>query len=146
MKQKWPIIVAVAVVACLVAGALAVAVILFHLPGYPAPNEVRPWVEERSDINEIQKWAIKELVNVPAGATYKQLDPADHHLPECVRALDPQYVFITGGSAKDSHIVIAWGSGHGHWGLYVGRPSFRSTDTHSAISRWRDGVYTFTGD
>ena len=60
-------------------------------------------------------------------------------VPAVVRRLHPEIIWVfRTGKYGEGHVVLLWGSGFGHWGVAVGRPTYRAGPNSS---RWADGVY-----
>jgi len=102
----------------------------------------------KSSVNpdELQSWATnliaKTPVSSPGGVEEKDV-------PNYVRAIykddPPEFVEIQHGDGG-SYVQIAYGSGFGHWGLYVGFTNLEmKSDENFYVVQWKPGIFFWNG-
>lgn len=128
--------------------ALLLAVASGCEPGY-VKNTARFADRVKSVVNpdELQAWATNRIgqTRVAVGTTgdIKQAD-----IPQALRGLYefPPDADISAPEGSTPYVTIWYGSGHGHWGLYVGDPTLvkSSSQTHYIVP-WKAGIYFWNG-
>lgn len=108
---------------------------------------VRLRVSQGGGVDALQTWAV-QILDTPEGE--RPLNEMDHiredALPPDIRALGPRSVYVSGGRGgpDEEHVAIIWGGGFHHWGIFVGRPTFRTrSDEHQQVFCWREGIYGY---
>jgi hypothetical protein len=69
-------------------------------------------------------------------------------IPPCLANGGVRYSFVTiaGSKPEDRHLGLICGGGFGHWGLYIGAPSFRLSSKPTGVRQMWDGVYAFRSE
>jgi hypothetical protein len=118
-------------------------------PGYVKKTE-RFATRVKSVVNpdELQAWATNLIAGTTIADRRTPVDIKDADVPKFVRAIyedSPPDVEVVGGDS-DSYVEIWFGSGFGHWGLYVGNPSLvlQTSETHYIV-KWKPGIYFWSG-
>lgn len=97
----------------------------------------------KSTVNpdELQAWATNLLdsTNSKTGIIpAKDLPPFLHKIYND----DPEFGCVNGSGGSNEFVSITFGGGFGHWGLFVGRPSFKRESLGDVfLMKWRPGVY-----
>jgi hypothetical protein len=105
-------------------------------------------VKQAVNPDELQQWATNCIASTKqSGDT--ELDP--RKAPGYIKKIyndDPEMVWVhKGSSVQDSYIEITYGSGFGHWGLFIGDPSFTLKGAKNLyVVQWKSGIYFFDGD
>jgi hypothetical protein len=97
-------------------------------------------VKSRATSAALQEWAAAVLLAYRNAAVLDDLPDAD--VPPFVRELDPPTaprVLIV----PDSHVMLDWGGGWGHWGLAVGPPNYKSEAELLFTIEWVPGIFAY---
>ncbi len=98
--------------------------------------------------DELQAWATnliaKSSVTNGGSADVKQED-----IPSYVRGIytndPPEFVEVITSDAG-SYVLVAYGGGFGHWGLYVGYPTLvEKSSQNFYVVQWKPGIYFWNG-
>jgi hypothetical protein len=136
MSKLWPIL---AVIAVLAVGCGS---------GYVKQTEkFAKRVKSVVSPDELQAWATNLITKTPVvGRQTVDIKKAD--IPEYIRAIYNEYpedVEIVGSDAG-TYVQICYGSGFGHWGLYVGDPSLKQeSNKQFYVVPWKPGIYFWNG-
>ena len=93
--------------------------------------------------DELQAWATNVIAKTPAKNEYTSVSPKATGIPKGLLELfdyEPDvWVSRDGG---DAYVVVGYGSGLGHLGLYVGDKSFKAeSDQQIYTIPWQPGIY-----
>jgi hypothetical protein len=97
--------------------------------------------------DELQAWATNVILTTPAKNGDTSVNPKATGIPKGLLGLSgyPPDVWIA-RSDGEAYVVICYGSGMGHIGLYVGDKSFRTeSDQQIYVVPWQPGVYFCDG-
>jgi hypothetical protein len=118
-------------------------------PGYvKSTTQFAARVKSVVSPEELQAWATNLIAKttIPASAPV-EVKQAD--IPNALRGLyeyppDADIVGLPGSTT--AHVEIWYGSGSGHWGLYIGDSTLvmSSSKTHYIVP-WKSGVYFWSG-
>ncbi len=98
--------------------------------------------------DELQAWAtnliLKTTITASAPVGVKQAD-----IPKALRELykyPPDADVIRPAESTTAYVEIWYGSGFGHWGLYIGDSTLvmSSSQTHYIVP-WKPGIYFWSG-
>lgn len=89
-------------------------------------EEFAAQVKSMVNPDELQSWATNILSKTPI-TNKGTVDVKQEDIPKYVRGIykdePPEFVEVVSDDTS-SYVLIAYGGGFGHWGLYVGYPSF----------------------
>ena len=113
---------------------------------------MRAAVESRVDLVELQSTAVELLEREgrkPTDDKPLRLFGAEiassPSVPKQIRQINPRgLVVVPRRDVSEPYVVIVWGGGLMHWGLYIGGPTYhRETGwRHGTTTRkWRNGIY-----
>ena len=97
--------------------------------------------------DELQAWATNVIATTPAKRGDTSVNPKATGFPKGLLSLFdyPPDVWVARNDG-DAYVVICYGSGMGHIGLYVGDKSFRTeSDQQIYVVQWQPGVYFCDG-
>jgi len=123
----------------------AVAMYLFAISGIASLSFARGFlaaVESRVNPDQLQQWASAELAHYEGTNATVDIPPKEQ--PELVRGMWGRYPPDVCVSPDKEHrcVTLVWGSGFGHWGMYVGMPDFvLAEDKGSPLLQWKPGIY-----
>jgi hypothetical protein len=106
-------------------------------------------VKSRVNPDELQSWATNLIAKTPAPSLNQFRGVKETDVPNYVRAIykddPPEEVVIYHGDGG-SYVQIIYGSGFGHWGLYVGLTGLEmKSDERFYVVQWKPGVYFWNG-
>jgi len=99
--------------------------------------------------DELQAWATNIIAKIQVYGGKGSVDIKDADVLNFVRNIytnaPPEMVEVVGGDSG-SYVVICYGSGFGHWGLYVGYPTLRQESNQQFyVVPWKPGIYFWNG-
>ncbi len=113
----------------------------------PAEKSFRKFqsnVKASIDPAKLQEWGVPLAAQHETGYQIRTQE-----LPANVREIQMETypeAFVTDGSAAVKRVItITFGSGFGHWGIFVGSKEYElpGSDSHLEIINWVPGVYFF---
>ena len=93
--------------------------------------------------DELQAWATNVIAKTPAKNGDTSVDPEATGIPKGLLKLSeiPPDVWVS-RECGDACVVVGYGSGLGHLGLYVGDKSLKAeSDQHIYVVPWQPGIY-----
>ena len=125
------------------------AVVFGCEPGYVKKTEqFATRVRGKVNPDELQAWATNLLAKTTVVDRGAPVDVKEADVPKFVRSIctDSPDVDVVVGRDGDKYVEIWYGSGFGHWGLYVGNPSLvlESSEKHYIV-QWKPGIYFWSG-
>ena len=98
--------------------------------------------------DELQAWATN-LIAKTSVTDGRSVDVKQEDIPNFVRGIytndPPEFVEVI-GRKEGSFVLIAYGGGFGHWGLYVGNPAFKEKSSQNCyVVQWKPGIYFWNG-
>ena len=130
--------------ACLALAAVctAVFVIVWAFRGRIFATGFLASVERKTNAAELQEWATTQISRY--SETNENVTIPRQQLPQFVCKIwgsEPPDVSV-GGTQQGKYVALIWGSGFGHWGMYVGPPDlrFRPSESHNLLI-WIPGIY-----
>ena len=99
--------------------------------------------------DELQTWATNLIAKTPNGNRDAGMNPEAAGIPKGFLGFYEDQptpdVWVSDADAG-AYVVICYGSGFGHWGLYVGDKSFKQESTQQFyVVPWQAGIYFFDG-
>ncbi|MBI3876470.1 MAG: hypothetical protein HY300_11060 [Verrucomicrobia bacterium] len=97
-------------------------------------------IKSRATPAALQEWATGILRAYPKAAVLDDVPEAA--VPRFVRELDPPIaprVLVV----PDSHVMVDWGGGWGHWGLAVGPTNYKSDAELLFTIEWAPGIFAY---
>lgn len=98
--------------------------------------------------DELQAWATNLIANTPITDRKTPVYLKEVDIPKYIRAIYNEYpedVEVVGSDAG-TYVVVCYGSGNGHWGLYVGSPTLhQESDANFYVVPWKPGIYFWSG-
>jgi hypothetical protein len=95
----------------------------------------------------LQAWATNLITKTPV-VRRQPVEIRKADIPEYIRAIYNEYpedVEVVSGDAGTC-VQICYGSGFGHWGLYIGDPSFKHESSEQFyVVPWKPGIYFWDG-
>jgi hypothetical protein len=103
---------------------------------------LRTSLEHRVNPAQLQEWAMSQVSRY--SATNENVVIPRQELPSFVSNIwgsEAPTACVWGG-VHGKHLVLIWGSGFGHWGMYVGSPGFSypPSEMHDLLV-WKPGIY-----
>lgn len=98
--------------------------------------------------DELQAWATNLIANTPNVGAKTIVNVKREDIPNYIQAIYGEYPEGVEVQSSESGpcVVICYGSGFGHWGLYVGPPSFHEeSDNNFYVVQWKPGIYFWDG-
>lgn len=129
--------------------AMIAVVVVGCSPGYvKQTEEFAARVKGVVNPEDLQTWATNLIAMTPTGNRKTLVDVKETDVPPYVRAIykeSPPDVYIARGG-DNPYVLICYGSGFGHWGLYVGDPTLRQeSNERFYVVSWKPGIYFWNG-
>lgn len=99
--------------------------------------------------NELQAWATNLIAKTPSGGQTGMVNVKAPDIPAGVLAIykddPPPDLYVSSGEGGP-YVIICYGSGLGHWGLYVGDKSLKQESSEQIyVVTWQPGIYFWDG-
>ena len=98
--------------------------------------------------DELQAWATNIIAKTPLSTTTTLVNVQEAEIPNFIQAIYGEYPEDVEVQSSDSGpcVVVCYGSGNGHWGLYVGSSTFhQQSDKNFYVLEWKPGIYFWDG-
>ena len=103
--------------------------------------------------DELQAWATNLIARTTIVDPKTPVEVSEADVPGFIRAIyneNPEEVDVfgetKGAGNADAYVQITYGSGFGHWGLYVGFPTLQEkSDANFYVVQWKPGIYFWDG-